>query len=80
MSVKHRGAVAPHEPNLELAQEEFSSIRLLRLRDVLEIIPISRSAWFSGVKAGHFPKGRQLRPRVTVWRSDEISDLVMSIR
>lgn len=28
---------------------------LLRLRDVLAIFPVSRSAWYEGVKDGRYP-------------------------
>jgi prophage regulatory protein len=54
-------------------------VRLLRLRDVLEIIPISKSGWFAGIKLGRYPQGRQLGSRVTVWRSDEIQALVRAV-
>lgn len=30
--------------------------RLLRLKMVLEIIPVSKSTWWAGVKSGRFPK------------------------
>lgn len=56
------------------------AVRLLRLRDVLEIIPVSKSAWFAGIKAGHFPKGSHLGRRVTVWRSDVIEQLINEVR
>jgi prophage regulatory protein len=56
-----------------------SGLRLLRLRDVLKIIPVSKSAWFAGIKTGRYPKGRPLSPGVTVWRSDEIERLVLAI-
>ena len=52
------------------------SPRLLRLRAVLEIIPISKSSWWAGVKSGRFPKPMKLGPKTTAWRADEIFALI----
>jgi prophage regulatory protein len=77
------GVRTPREPLSELVRLPAASsppqIRLLRLRQVLQIIPISKSAWFAGIRAGRFPAGRQFGPRVTVWRSDEIEALVRAV-
>lgn len=40
------------------------------------LIPISRSGWWAGVKAGRFPKPIKLTPRVTVWRTKDILALI----
>lgn len=40
----------------------------LRLPQVLEIFPISRSAWWKGCKEGRYPQPLKLGPRTTVWR------------
>jgi len=48
----------------------------LRLRAVLEIIPISKSSWWAGVKSGRFPKPMKLGPKTTAWRADEIFALI----
>ena len=64
-----------HQPD----RSSTSLLRLLRLRDVLEIVPVSKSGWFAGINAGRFPKGRHLSPRVTVWRSDEIERLIDAV-
>jgi prophage regulatory protein len=45
-------------------------------RGIAPLIPVSRSTWFDGVKAGRFPKPIKLSERVTAWRSDEIFALV----
>jgi prophage regulatory protein len=29
--------------------------RLLKLRQVLELVPVSRSTWYAGIQAGRFP-------------------------
>ena len=40
---------------------------LLRLPQVLSIIPISKSAWWEGCRTGRYPKPVKLGPRTTVW-------------
>jgi predicted DNA-binding transcriptional regulator AlpA len=56
--------------------------RFLRLREILgdedtpSVIPVSKSAWWAGVKTGRYPKPIKLSPRVTVWRASEIYALV----
>ena len=49
---------------------------LLRLPQVLTIIPISKSAWWQGCKDGRFPKPVKLGPRTSAWRSSDIAALV----
>jgi|TARA_R110000803_G_C11719163_1_gene287986 prophage regulatory protein len=51
----------------------------LRLKDILAPrgpIPISKSTWWAGVKDGRFPKPLKLGARVTVWRAEDIRDLI----
>ena len=40
------------------------------------IVPISRSAWWQGVKDGRYPPPVKLGPRTTAWRWADIADLV----
>ncbi len=44
----------------------------LRLPQVLALIPISRSAWWAGIKEGKFPQGIKLGSKTTVWRAEAI--------
>ena len=46
-----------------------------RLPTVLTKIPISRSAWWAGIKAGRYPAGLKIGPRTTAWRQNDIEDL-----
>jgi prophage regulatory protein len=46
--------------------------RLLRIRQVLEIIPVSKSTWWQGVKDGRFPAPIKLGPRTTCWREPDV--------
>ncbi len=58
--------------------------RFLRLPQIIgcadrglpPIIPVSRTTWFVGVKAGRFPQPVRLGPRVTAWRASEIYALI----
>lgn len=53
---------------------------LLTLDRVLEVIPISRELWWSGVKSGRFPAPIRLSPRKPAWRSSEIGLLVSGLQ
>lgn len=59
--------------------DEKSSVTFLRLPQVLEIFPISKSSWWQGCKEGKYPKPIKLGPRTTVWRSTDIEKLVAEI-
>ena len=49
---------------------------LLRLRHVLQLVPVSKSTWWAGVASGRFPQGIKLSERVTCWRSEDIARLI----
>ena len=46
-----------------------------RLPEVLKRIPVSRSAWWAGIKAGRYPAGIKIAPRTTAWLQSDIEDL-----
>ena len=58
----------------------------LRLRQIIgdpkadppipAIFPVSRSAWWAGVKDGRYPKPVKLGPRTTAWRVELIIEMV----
>lgn len=52
--------------------EQRQQERLLRLKQVLELIPVSKSTWWDGVKNGKFPNSIKLGARTTCWRESEI--------
>jgi len=54
---------------------EFNSGKLLRLKEVLEIIPISKSSWWDGVRTGKYPAPVKLGPRLTCWRLQAVLEL-----
>jgi predicted DNA-binding transcriptional regulator AlpA len=47
----------------------------LRLPQVLEKIPISKSSWWSGIRSGRFPKPIKLTERTSAWRRADIEQL-----
>lgn len=42
--------------------------QLLRLKDVLRLLRISRSSWYAGIKTGKYPAGHKLAERTRVWK------------
>lgn len=57
----------------------FPTTGLVRLSSILAPvgpIPISRSAWWAGVRTGRYPKKIMLGPRVTAWRAEDIHALI----
>jgi prophage regulatory protein len=49
---------------------------LLRLRQVLNLIPVAASTWWSGVRSGRFPKPLKLGPRTTCWKARDVLALI----
>ena len=52
--------------------------RLLRLKQVLEIIPVSKSSWWAGVKDGKYPASVKYG-RSTFWINSDIQNLINHI-
>lgn len=48
----------------------------VRLPQILSLIPISRSAWWAGIREGKFPQGIKLGSKTTVWRAEDIRHLI----
>lgn len=90
MTTSHQAAARTDQPagstantaqlfNLEVFKQTASGVSLYRLKQVLARIPVSRSAWFAGVQAGRYPRSYSLGPRTTVWRSDDIDQVVANL-
>ena len=56
--------------------QNISSNALLRLPQVLALIPVTRSAWWAGCTSGRYPKPVKLGPRTTAWRAADIAALL----
>jgi prophage regulatory protein len=63
--------LAMNQPRPTLPETGF-----VRLPQVLSLIPISRSAWWAGIREGKFPQGIKLGNKTTVWRAEDIRNLI----
>lgn len=58
-------------------EQTYTSDRLLRLEQIIPgLIPVSKTSWWNGIKAGIFPPGLKLGPRTRAWKESEIMELV----
>ncbi|WP_458400100.1 helix-turn-helix transcriptional regulator [Mailhella sp.] len=61
-------------------KNDLPNTGFLRLPQVLEFIPVSKSSWWAGCKNGRYPKPIKLSTRTTVWRVEDIRELIESFR
>ena len=50
----------------------------VRLPQILQVYPVSKSTWWNGVKKGIYPKSVKLGKRVTAWKAEDIHALLKS--
>ena len=62
--------------NMNLSRPTLPDTGFVRLPQILSLIPISRSAWWAGIREGKFPKGIKLGTKTTVWRVEDIRALI----
>ncbi len=58
---------------------EIPETGFLRLPQVLSVIPLGKTCWWEGVKAGRFPKPVKLSARCTAWRAEDIHALIRNL-
>lgn len=46
---------------------------LLRINEVLRRIPVSRAAWYEGIKLGLYPRPVRIGKRTVAWRETDIN-------
>lgn len=51
----------------------------IRLKDVLQLIPVCKSSWWRGVKEGRYPQQVKIGHRAVAWRRSSIVALVRQI-
>jgi len=51
----------------------------LRLPQVLEFIPISKSSLYAGIAKGRYPKPVKLSERTSAWRVEDIRKLISEL-
>ncbi len=59
-----------------MATAKIADPGFLRLRQVLELIPVGRSTWWKGIQEGRYPAPVKLSPRTSAWRSSDIVALI----
>lgn len=56
---------------------QLAGDRLIRLKEVLKLVPIGRSTWYAGVKSGIYPAPvTHLGPRISAWKLGDIIELI----
>lgn len=60
------------------APTRLPELTLLRLPQVLALIPVAKSSWWKGVKNGRFPAPVKIGPNTAAWRLSDIKALVDS--
>ena len=61
---------------MNATEQPTQATALIRLPQVLGRFPISKSAWYLGIKEGRFPKGIKIGANSTAWRSSDITALI----
>lgn len=62
----------------------MSVARFYRLREIIGdrkqgipgIVPVSKAAWYAGIKEGRYPKPVKLSEKTAAWRASDIEMLV----
>lgn len=50
----------------------------LRLKQILQFIPVGETTWRVGVKEGVFPQPVKVAGKVNLWRVEDIKELISS--
>jgi predicted DNA-binding transcriptional regulator AlpA len=66
----------PQPSALEISFARIPESGFLRLPQVLAVFPVSRSAWWAGIKTSKYPAGVKLGARTTAWRAEDIRALI----
>lgn len=53
-------------------------VGFVRLPQILQVYPVSKSHWWAGVKEGRYPKPVKLGLKITAWRVEDIRALIAS--
>lgn len=48
----------------------------MRLAQVLQVFPVSKSSWWAGVKEKRYPQPVKIGPRTTAWRRSDVQRLL----
>lgn len=48
----------------------------VRIARVLEAVPVSKSAWYRGIRLGLYPAPVKIGPRMSAWRVEDIRQAI----
>ncbi len=60
----------------KLSPPKIPECGFIRLKQVLEVIPVSKSSWWDGIRRGIYPAGLHVSQRITAWRCSDIQALI----
>ena len=66
----------PHDVMDKLETLKLPETGFLRLPEVLKFIPVHRTTWYEGIKAGRYPAGVKLTERCRAWHAEDIRTLI----
>lgn len=61
---------------MSITENDIPSMGFMRLPQILQVFPISKSSWWAGVKSKKYPQPVKLSERVTAWRASDIRALI----
>ncbi len=64
------------EPEQNAEETALPETGFVRLPEVLKVIPLGKTSWWEGVRAGRFPRPVKLSDRCTAWGAEDIRELV----
>ena len=53
--------------------------KFISLKQVLELIPVSKSTWLRGVSTSEYPQPVKVSKRLRFWRNDDIQNLIAKL-
>ena len=56
----------------------LSAAGFVRIKQILEVVPVGRSTWWNWVRSGKAPKPVKLGPRTTAWRVEDVQALIQA--
>jgi len=51
----------------------------LKIRQVLQLIPMATSSWYAGIAAGRYPAPIKLSQRSSAWKCEDIRALIAKL-
>jgi predicted DNA-binding transcriptional regulator AlpA len=58
----------------------YQSNELLKLNQVLQLVPVSRSTWLRGIHDGIYPKPVKISSHLNVWHAEDIEHFLQNLK